>query len=263
MYEAIVPLNQFISSMALALPRILVCFLIVPVLSGRYLKGILRIGVALGISLPVSVSIFHDTSIQAMDWYEILGLYGKEAIIGLLVGFFLALPFWLFESIGTVFDTQRGALMGQQINPETGNMTSITGVLLLQAALVLMIELGAFAWLFSFLVETYVLWPVTAWLPAVGEDATQTVIQHFNAMCVQYIIYALPLILTLLVIEMIFAFVGLYSPQLQVYFMAMPVKSLAGLVVLYLYGSMLWQHGTAEFLNFKLLHHSFALLFPS
>jgi type III secretion protein T len=245
------PLNDAISSIALSLPRILTCFLIVPVLSGRQLQGMMRIAVGVGIAAPVAVGIFYQHEVVDLSAMQMFGLFIKESLIGLLIGFLLATPFWIFESIGTLFDTQRGALMGQQLNPETGSMSSVTGTLLMQSAIVLMIELGAFAWLFGLLMDSYVVWPALAWLPDFTPDAQGLIIAEFVFMAKMFVLYSLPLVLVLVFIEFVFALVGVYSPQLQVYFLAMPAKSLAGFIVLILYAGMLWQYGGDLFLRAK------------
>ncbi|MDX1453129.1 MAG: type III secretion system export apparatus subunit SctT [Oleiphilaceae bacterium] len=253
--EWVEPFNQVLTSIGLAMPRIMVCFLILPALSQRFLHGLLRTSVSIGIALPVATGIFYQVELTDLHFFSLIGLLLKEAAVGIILGFLLALPFWLFESIGTIFDTQRGALMGEQLNPETGSMTSISGVLLLQSAIVLMIEIGAFAWIFGLIVNSYVLWPALQWLPPFSDDAYTLLSSEFSLMAMRFVLYALPLMMTLLIIEMIFALIGLYAPQLQVYFLAMPIKSLCGIIILVLMAGLLWQYGTEEFLRFQDGHH--------
>ena len=249
--EYVEPFNDALTAVSLALPRIMVCFLLIPVLSNRFLHGILRTAVSVGLGIPVAVGIYYQTQIIDINVMSIVGLFLKEAVLGLLIGFLLALPFWLFESIGTVFDTQRGSMMGEQLNPETGTMTSITGLLLLQSAIVLMIELGAFAWMFGVIMHSYVLWPALEWIPAFSGEASQLVVSEFSTMAMRFVLYALPLLISLLIIELIFALVSLYAPQLQVYFLAMPVKSMCGMLILAVMAGLLWEYGAEEFARMK------------
>lgn len=258
--ELVPQFNDALASVAMALPRIMVCFLIIPALSNRFIHGILRTGVSVGLAIPVSVGIFYQTQIVDLTIWSMVGLFMKEVALGLLLGFLLALPFWLFESIGTVFDTQRGALMGEQLNPETGSMTSITGLLLLQAAIVLMIEIGAFAWMFGLIINSYVIWPALEWIPPFSSDAPTLLTAEFSNMAMRFVLYAIPLMITLLIIELIFALVSLYSPQLQVYFLAMPVKSVAGILILALMAGLLWEYGQEEMLRMKESHHLLQLI---
>jgi succinate dehydrogenase cytochrome b556 subunit len=61
-------------------------------------------------------------------------LLGKEAIIGLVLGYVAAIPFWTMEAIGFVVDNQRGASMAATVNPMTGHDTSPLGMLVLFGA---------------------------------------------------------------------------------------------------------------------------------
>src|SRR5690606_10915323 len=151
---------------------------------------------------------YDQQAMVAMGPWLLLGLMLKECALGVLLGLILALPFWLFESIGALFDTQRGAAMGEQLNPETGSMTSIVGLLLQQSAVILLIQMGAFMWLFGLMVDSYLLWPAPLWLPDTTPEATGTLVAEFARMAQQFVVYALPLIATLLVIELLFALVG-------------------------------------------------------
>ena len=152
--------------------------------------------------------------------------------------------------------------MGEQLNPETGSMTSITGLLLLQSAIVLMIELGAFAWMFGVIIHSYVLWPALEWIPSFNNEASQLVINEFSTMAMRFVLYAIPLMVTLLIIELIFALVSLYAPQLQVYFLAMPIKSMCGMLVLAIMAGLLWEYGAEEFENLKEGQHLLKSILP-
>lgn len=238
----------------------MVCFLIVPALSNRFLHGMLKTAVSIGICIPAAVGIFYQLQIVDVTPFNLIGYFLKEAVLGVLIGFLLALPFWLFESIGTLFDTQRGALMGEQLNPETGSMTSITGLLMLQSVIVLMIELGAFAWMFGLIVNSYVMWPALEWIPSFTNEAGSVLISQFSDMALHFVLYALPVLISLLIVELLFGLVSIYSPQLQVYFLAMPVKSLLGLAIFIIMATTLWQYGQDEMVKMKETHHILQLI---
>lgn len=252
--DLVQPFNDAITSLSLALPRVMVCFLIVPALSNRFVHGMLKTAVSVGICIPAAVGIYYQTQIVEVTAWSLIGFFMKEAVLGILIGVLLALPFWLFESIGTLFDTQRGALMGEQLNPETGSMTSITGLLMLQSVIVLMIELGAFAWMFGFIVNSYVLWPALEWLPVFTNESGEIMASQFSDMALHFVLYALPVLMSLLIVELLFGLVSLYSPQLQVYFLAMPIKSLLGLCIFILMAGNLWLYAQDEMLQMKETH---------
>ena len=238
--------TAYIISIMLTMPRVLVCMYIVPIFNTNSLQGILRTAVALAIALPISVATYHQHEWVNNSFFHLVPILMKEAAIGLLIGGLLAIPFWIFESIAVVFDTQRGAMMGEQLNPETGAMTSLTAPFLQKALVVLMIEFGAFVAMFNVIIESYILWPAVSWIPQMAMDASTMLIAEFSRMVQQYVLYALPIIFGLLLIDLLFALVSVYSPQLQVYFIAMPVKSLVGMFIFVLCSAMLFQYGKEE-----------------
>ena len=52
--------------------------------------------------------------------------------------------------------------------------------------------------------------------------------------------YAAPLMIVLILAEMMLAIMSVHSPRLQPYYLAMPIKTMLGLLVLILYQPHLW-----------------------
>lgn len=253
--------TNVIMSLLIATPRIFACFVVFPVLGFRSLQGLLRTGVVFSLSLIIAVGVFHEGPVVTLMSIEMLFLLSKEAIIGMLIGFFLSLPFWAFETIGGIFDMQRGAMMGEYLNPETGSMSSMFGPLLQKTLIVVMIEIGAFAWIFGLIIESYTVWPATQSFPIISMDAYLILIDAFNEMFMKTVVYALPLIFTLICIDLLFGVLGVYSPHLQTYFISMPAKSLLGMAVLAVYGSLLWEYGQNELFAIRELFSRIRLIF--
>ena len=101
------------------------------------------------------------------------------------------------------------------------------------------------------LLESYILWPATHWLPEIQAQGHEPLIHAFSGMTQAMALYALPLMGTMLLIEVCFMIMSLYSPQLQVYFLAMPMKTLTGLFVLLVYAGTLWSLGSDEFAGYR------------
>ncbi len=76
----------------------------------------------MALALFIAPGIKEQIDVLEPTMMALAGLVLKELMIGTLLGLLLALPFWLYESVGALFDNQRGALMGGQINPSWGRM---------------------------------------------------------------------------------------------------------------------------------------------
>ena len=128
--------DQWILAYALASPRLLAVFAILPFLGRQVLTGLVRNGVAISIALVIVPVVAVDVAVAAPSPLEIVGMLVKETLIGLLIGFPLAVVFWSLESIGFYIDNQRGAAMASSLDPLSGAQTSPLGIMLNQAFVV-------------------------------------------------------------------------------------------------------------------------------
>lgn len=245
--ELIMP---FITAVAVSLPRILVALFLVPLFSLKLLKGMLRYSIVIAIALPVGASLVTEVGQRDLNPLMLGIIMLKESMVGFVIGYLLAMPFWIFQSVGVMIDNQRGALSGGYFNPGAGPDSSMMADLLVKVLVMLLITMGAFPALFSVLIETYTLWPVLDWTPQFSVDGMDVLIQKFGQLVYKFVLYSGPIVLVLLLIEAGFAILGTYCPQLQVYFMAMPAKSLVALMVLVMYCGTLWYLGGADLLEY-------------
>ncbi|MCX4028150.1 type III secretion system export apparatus subunit SctT [Endozoicomonas sp. SM1973] len=263
MIELFEPFQQFLLAYTLSIPRVLVCLLIIPFFSFRFIKGMVRNAIVLGVALPVAFGLQFQLPIDSINVLTVALLAFKEAMIGLMIGYLLALPFWLFESVGSFLDNQRGALSGGYFNPAMGGNSSMLGEFLQKTLVILMIETGVFALFFTIIIDSFTLWPPTNWIPEPVIDGHNVIIQHMSNMMQKVVLYSAPPIAILFLIDLGFAILSLYSPQLQVYFLSMPAKSLAALIVLSLYSATLWYLAGGDIKQYTDLPKLFSLLFKT
>ncbi|WP_158598075.1 type III secretion system export apparatus subunit SctT [Noviherbaspirillum saxi] len=233
-------------AVALALPRMLVCMLLIPVFSSSTLNRTLRIAVAIGFTLPVSFGIAHS-SLSVAGPVMIVALILKEAFVGLVLGTALAAPFWAMDSVGAFIDIQRGANTGQQLTPFSQQDASLIGSALQQALIAFLAVTGGLSALYQLLLGSYAAWPVLVLIPDFSGLSIERMIDGFAELCRLSFLYAVPILAVLILVDFCFALVGLFATQLQVYFAAMPVKSIVGIFVLLLYVGILLEHGHQYF----------------
>lgn len=258
-FQGALHLADWILAITLAMARVYPCLLLVPLFSFHELKGMLRYAIlaimALVVSPGIQAALPHDHS-----WWTLLGLYFKEAFLGILLGALLAMPFWLFESVGSLFDNQRGALMGGQLNPSLGQDFTPLGFLLKQALIVLVVTSGAFLSLLQVIWDSYLIWPPTQWFPMPAADGFDVYLGLLSDTFTDMVLYAAPLVALLLFIEFGMAVLSLYSPQLQAFILSMPLKCLIGMGFLVIYMPTLFYlagERTQQWIGFK---HTLQLL---
>ncbi|ATZ12650.1 type III secretion system export apparatus subunit SctT [Erwinia amylovora] len=233
--DAIHTVYQFLFALTLGAARIYPCLILMPVFSFNILKGMVRTGVVLALSLMPAIGLQAQLAVQMPDWPQLIGLILKEVTIGILLGLLLGMPFWLFQSAGALFDNQRGALIGGQLNPALGSDVTPLG-LLLQQTLILLLILGiGLSGITQIIWDSYRIWPVLQWLPLPHEEGFKQYLALLADTFTHIIIYAGPLVALLLLLDFSIAILSLYSPQLQVFVLSVPAKCLVGLLFFVLY----------------------------
>ena len=234
---AIDDITSFLLALACTMPRILGLFVAIPIFPRSVLPGMLRLGVAAGFGLVVAPSLIpwvHGAGLQAP---QIALLAVKEAFVGFVLGCLIAVPFWAFEAIGFLVDNQRGASIASTLNPLTGNDSSPLGILFNQAFIVFFFISGGFILMLDVLYESFRLWGVFSWFPHFRAESIPVLIHQILRLIELSLLLSAPMIVAMFLAEMGLALVSRFVPQLQVFFLAMPIKSALAFLVLVLYFS--------------------------
>lgn len=256
-----IPYLEYMPSVAIAMARLYPCVYLIPAFCFQHVRGMPRHVIVFSLALIPAPGIHHNLAGLDYSLLAISGLILKEAVLGFLLGMLLSMPFWMFESVGALLDNQRGALIGGQLNPSLGPDATPVGHLFKELSVfLLMVTLGLGS-LTHVIWDSYLIWPATLWFPAVAEDGGSVFLGLLNDTLTHMLLYAAPFIALLLMIEFAIALLSLYSPQLQVFVLSMPAKSLAGLGFLLLYLPLLEDLIVGRMGLLSELKYSLALLF--
>ncbi|MFB2871191.1 type III secretion system export apparatus subunit SctT [Aeromonas jandaei] len=231
----------------LLLPRFISCFVMLPVLSKQMLGGaMIRNGVVCSLAL-FAYPMVADTLPPAIDALDLALLVAKEVLLGLLIGFVAAIPFWAVEASGFLVDNQRGAAMASLFNPSLASQTSPTGLLLTQTLITLFFSGGAFLALLSALFQSYASWPVTRFFPAIGDLWVSFFYSQFSQMLLCALLAA-PLLIAMFLAEFGLALISRFAPSLNVFVLAMPIKSAVASLLLVIYIKLMMDHAYRQVL---------------
>ncbi len=230
-----IPFLEYLPSLAIAMARLYPCFFLIPAFCFEHVRGMPRHVIVFALALMPAPGIYHALSGVDYSLLALCGLMLKEAVLGFLLGMLLYMPFWLFESAGALLDNQRGALIGGQLNPSLGPDATPVGHLFKQLSIfLLMVTLGLGS-LTQVIWDSYLIWPAALWFPVPAADGPGVFLGLLGDTFTHMVLYAAPFIALLLLVEFAVALLSLYSPQLQVFVLSMPAKSLAGLCFLLFY----------------------------
>ncbi len=241
-------LQQLMLVYTMLLPRFMACFVIMPILGKQMLGGgLIRNGVVCSLALFAYPSVADSLppNLAAMD---IMLLIVKEVVLGLVIGFIATIPFWAVESCGFIIDNQRGAAMASVLNPTLGSQTSPTGLLLTQTLITLFFVGGAFLSLLAALYQSYITWPVLSLFPLAIENWVDFFYSQFARMLELGLLLAAPLLIAMFVAEFGLALISRFAPSLNVFILAMPIKSAIASFLLVVYIGILMEHSYSAML---------------
>lgn len=236
-------IKAFLMALGYTQPRILAMFIVIPIFTAQLLPGMLRLGVAAGIGGLVAPMLMPAVMAVDLNAAQILLLIVKEAFIGFCMGYLIAVLFWTFEAVGFFIDNQRGASIAATLNPLTGNDTSPMGVLFNQAFIVFFMVAGGFGLMLGMLFDSFKLWSVFDWTPVLRPESAAFFLDQFARIVKLAVLLAAPAIVAMFLAEVGLALVSRFVPQLQVFFLAMPIKCGIALLVLLVYVGTLFDYG--------------------
>lgn len=243
--------KTFLMALAYTQPRILAMFALLPIFNKQVVPGLLRFSIAAAIGALAAPLLMPAITASDFSGAQILLIIAKEAFIGLVMGYLIAIPFWAFEAVGFLIDNQRGASIAATLNPLTGNDSSPLGLLFNQAFIVFFFISGGFLLMLGLLYDSFRLWDVFSWYPQLRPETAPLMIDQLNRLVTIAVLLASPAVVAMFLAEVGLALVSRFVPQLQVFFLAMPIKSALAFLVLVLYMATLFEYGGQYVLELK------------
>ncbi|MQA40721.1 EscT/YscT/HrcT family type III secretion system export apparatus protein [Rugamonas sp. FT29W] len=214
--------------------RLQAALAIIPLFNKAVVPALLRSAIGVALSL-VLVPPLRQTLDGVPETFTLVATVLKEGFLGLLIGYAVAVLFWAIEGVGFFIDNQRGASIASTLNPLTGNDTSPLGMLFNQAFIVFFLVSGGFLVFLGMLYDSYRLWPVISYFPTLDVGGVDVFADLFQRLVRSAVVLSSPAIVAMLLAEIGLALVSRFAPQLQVFFLAMPVKSAVAFLVLVVY----------------------------
>lgn len=232
--------QQFLLSLSLSTPRIVGVMLFVPFLRPPLLPQMARNAFAFILGLTLLPLIWQESI--AVQGKTLVLLLLKEILVGILIGFIVALVFLIPQAVGDFIDNQRGASIASLFNPAFGGQASPMGLLLSQAFLVWFILSGGMSLLFGLIFQSFLILPIGSFLPPGSETLWTTISHSFSLYIKLALVVAGPVILSMLIAEMSLGLVSRFAPQLNVFFISMSLKSVVAIVILLFYFTPILEH---------------------
>ena len=227
--------HRWILAAVLAMARIAGAFAVCPALTDSMIPGVARRAAVLAFACVVIPFVKAGMPPGEPNFWMFGVVAFKEALIGFLIGFFAAIPFWVAENVGNFIDNQRGATMGEVYSPLNGSQVSTTGIFFTQIVSTLFFVGGAVFIFLGALYKSYALWPVFTEGVSFAPDTPAQILGTLDGMLRTTVVISAPVIILMFLATIGLGLVNRTAPQLNVFFLSMPVKSALGIAMLILY----------------------------
>lgn len=237
-YAGLETLGSLAQQVALSTTRLAVAFLLLPVFAQETVPALVRNAFFVGLGV-ITLAIQPLVSVEGWGLGQWLGLFLKEALLGLALGLVMAAVMWAFEAAGQLVDTQAGLAQAQLMDPLSGQQVSLSGALLGRLALWVFMAAGGFTAWIAVLLDSFALWPVARW----SVDLPQRAVAIFDARVAEFasltLVVAGPAMVVLFMVDVALGLANRVAPQLSVQSLSMSLKALAAVLVwLLLLGSL-------------------------
>ncbi|MEC8050169.1 MAG: flagellar biosynthetic protein FliR [Myxococcota bacterium] len=221
---------------ALILGRTMPMVYLTPFLAGQIAPTEVKIGFGLMLTI-----LLWPAARGAIDGAEIpftaIGFFFlmlKEVFVGFVIGFLNSHIFLAMDMAGRIIDTARGVSMSEVQVPHSKQRATITGNLYYQLFLVIFLLAGAHHIFFEAYFNSFVAIPLDQFLasPAGMEPFIDFVILKTAEILMVAVMISAPILAATFITDLVFGILNRVAPQLNAYFMSMPVKALGGVIMI-------------------------------
>lgn len=224
--------------LAIAMTRVASAFIVLPAFAPGTVPPLVRNSIFVSMGLIVFM-LQPDLATAELHALALIGIFAKEAAIGLAIGLFFAIFLWAMETAGQIIDGQVGMMMSQIIDPLSGHQTSLNGAFLARLANFVFMFSGGLLLVVGVLLESYAIWPVMSGLPQMERAGASLFAGEFQRLMTVAVMFAAPALVILLTVDLALGLVNRYAQQLNVFSLSLSLKAwLATAVMLMILGTI-------------------------
>lgn len=249
-----VSLQRVFFIFAVAMARMGPFLMMAPFMSGRRLRRLFRDSIALGFAAFMFPWLLADAPEGTPGFWTVVPILFKESVLGLLIGMISSLPFYAATGIGYLVDNQRGMANAQADDPLSGEATSPLGSLMMETLIMVFIAGGGLAMFMQALLTSYAFWPpFSFWPDWTSLPLREMLLSQFSLYITTLFVLAFPMLLVCFLVDLGMGLMNRFAPQLNVFFLAMPIKSGLAMAVMVAYWGVLFKAIGTDVLRIPLM----------
>lgn len=222
----------YILNLFLMFVRLLAVFMTAPVFSSQGVPAMMKIGLAGVLALVLLPVRSANAGLAALPTtlVPLALLVGQEVLIGVLIGYVSNLVFAAVSVAASMMGIQLGFRAANLFNPFISVSTSSLEQFYTLTALVLFLTINGHHILLRALARTFDVVPIGTFV--LTEVTIARLIEMTNALFVIAARIALPVMGTLLLVDLGLGLIARAVPQIQVFFVGLPLKIGLGFVIM-------------------------------
>ena len=227
--------HRLIVAFVLAAARIGGALAICPATSSSMITGVARNAATLSFAALLVPCVQRWMPPGELSLGLVCLVAAKEALVGFLIGFFASIPLWVAVNVGNFIDNPRGATLGEVYSPLSGAQVSTTGIFFTQIVSTIFFVGGAVLVFLAAVYGSYRIVPMFGGWPGLRADAPVFALDTLDGMMRATVVISAPVIILMFLATIGLGFVNRTAPQLNVFFLSMPIKSALGVAMLVVY----------------------------
>jgi len=229
-------LSQIVLAGTLIIFRVIPMTFLTPFLGGKLVPAPTKMGMSVGFAILIFPYAIQSTS-GPIDLNPVvyIVLMLKELFLGFVIGFVASELFLAMEIGGRILDVMRGSNMAEVQVPELNLRASPLGDLLFQLLLVIFLAVGGHRIFIEAVVESFRVVPIDGWPKmALGFDEfCFAILKYTGSLFALAFALVFPGVFATFMTDVVFGMLNRVAPQLNAYFMAMGIKAMAGIALLF------------------------------
>ncbi len=207
----------------------------VPLLGGAVLPQVAKMGLTFALTiilmpLLLAQGVGLDTVPTGLEFAACLL---KEGIFGFTIAFFINAIFEMLRIAGQFIDQVRGQTQATIMLPYSKQNASVMGVTLYQLGVALLFAMGGHLLIIRAIVRTYkTLGPFDFPKVENSELMIEFIVRAISDVIIGGVLFAFPVIAAVLLADIVLGLINKSAPQINVFFLGMPLKSAIGIGVL-------------------------------
>jgi flagellar biosynthetic protein FliR len=224
-----IAVSQVIGFM-LVVARLSGLFLIAPVFSSPMIQGRIKLMALLVLAATLTPIVAPDAPETPASVLPLIISVGTETIIGLAIGFSVAIVFAAIQVGASLIDTSIGFSMANIIDPINNAQGAVLGSFYSMVATLSFLAVNGHHWMLGGFKRSFDVVALGA-TPDI-EQMMNNLFTTFSQLFAMAFQIAAPVLITLLMVDVVLGIVSRVVPQMNVFFVGIPLKVGVGLLAI-------------------------------